>query len=134
MTPHLVVEGADKVVEFISSVFNAEKVSCMRGPGGEIMNAEYRIGDSMLMLAETKQGYNMPGSFYVYVEDTDASYRKALDAGADSLMEPSDQFYGDRNAGVKDATGNCWWIATHIEDLTFEEIEDRAAAFQKQSG
>jgi PhnB protein len=70
----------------------------------------------------------MPACFYLYVEDTDAVYRKALAAGATSVMEPADQFYGDRNAGVKDPSGDLWWIATHIEDVTPEELARRAAA------
>jgi uncharacterized glyoxalase superfamily protein PhnB len=67
----------------------------------------------------------------VYVSDTDAVYKKALAAGATSVMEPADQFYGDRNAGVQDASGNMWWIATHVEDVLPEEMEKRAAAQMK---
>jgi len=78
----------------------------------------------------------MPGTIYlyVYVNDTDAVYKRALQAGATSLMEPSDQFYGDRNAGVKDPVGNYWWIATHIEDVPPAELAKRAEAFMKQQG
>jgi uncharacterized glyoxalase superfamily protein PhnB len=70
----------------------------------------------------------MPAMVHVYVEDVDAAYRRALDAGAEPLREPADQFYGDRSAGVRDAGGNLWWIATHVEDVSAEEIERRAAA------
>jgi PhnB protein len=91
------------------------------------MHAEVRIGDSILMMGEASEEFPpMPGSFYVYVEDTDAAYQRALDAGAETLMEPADQFYGDRNAGVWDSCGNSWWIATHIEDVPEEEIGRRA--------
>ncbi len=65
---------------------------------------------------------------YLYVEDTDAAYQRALKAGATSVMEPADQFYGDRNGAVKDASGNEWWIATHVEDVSPEEMEKRAKA------
>ncbi|MBI4484106.1 MAG: VOC family protein, partial [Acidobacteria bacterium] len=70
----------------------------------------------------------------LYVNDTDAVYRRALRAGATSMMEPADQFYGDRNAGVKDPFGNHWWIATHKEDVPREELAKRAEAFMKQQG
>jgi PhnB protein len=70
----------------------------------------------------------MPGSLYLYVPDTDAVYKRAMEAGGKSLMEPADQFYGDRNAGVVDPSGNYWWIATHVEDVPPEEMEKRAAA------
>jgi uncharacterized glyoxalase superfamily protein PhnB len=134
VTPYLVVEGAEKVVSFIQEVFDARKVKLMREPGGEIMNAEYRIGDSLLMLAESKQGFDMPASFYVFVRDTDATYERALKAGAESLMEPADPFYGDRNAGVRDVTGTCWWIATHVEDVSEEEIARRVGKMGEHPG
>ena len=75
----------------------------------------------------------MSGSIYLYVPDTDAVYQQALEAGATSVMEPADQFYGDRNAGVKDPSGNLWWIATHKEDVSPEELAKRAEAQMKQS-
>ena len=74
----------------------------------------------------------MPVMLYVYVKDTDATYRRALKAGATSIMEPADMFYGDRNAGVKDPSGNQWWIATHKEDVPPAELAQRAAAHAKQ--
>jgi uncharacterized glyoxalase superfamily protein PhnB len=74
----------------------------------------------------------MPCNLYVYVPDTDATYRRALAAGAVSIMEPSDQYYGDRNAGVKDPCGNSWWLATHKEDVSAEEMQRRAAALPKK--
>ena len=73
----------------------------------------------------------MPGSRYLYVPDTDAVYQKAVQAGGTSVMEPADQFYGDRNAGVKDPVGNVWWIATHIEDVSDEELARRVQAHRK---
>ena len=74
----------------------------------------------------------MPGAIYLYVNDTDATYKRALQAGASSVMEPADQFYGDRNAGVKDPVGNFWWIATHKEDLSSEEMGKRAEEYMKK--
>ena len=84
------------------------------------------VGDSMVMLAEaTEQHQLLPAMLYLYVPDTDAVYKKAMAAGATSIMEPADQFYGDRNAGVKDATGTQWWIGTHTEDVSEEELKKR---------
>lgn len=74
----------------------------------------------------------MPASIYLYVSNADAVYTRALQAGAASISEPADQFYGDRNAGVKDPCGNVWWIATHKEDLTRQELATRAEAFLKR--
>jgi uncharacterized glyoxalase superfamily protein PhnB len=83
------------------------------------------------MMCEPMQNLQpSPASIYLYVQDTDAAYRRALEAGATSLMEPADQFYGDRSAGVKDSQGNIWWIGTHIEDVSPEELARRAAAHQ----
>lgn len=97
------------------------------------MHAEVKIGDSVIMMGEPMGDFKpMPGSIYLYVKDTDATYRKAIQAGAVSIMEPADQFYGDRSAGVKDPLGNFWWIATHIEDVPPEELARRAAAQMKK--
>lgn len=74
----------------------------------------------------------MPSSIYLYVPNIDATYRQALEAGAISLMEPADQFYGDRSAGVRDPFGNHWFIATHIEDVSAEELTRREQAFLKK--
>jgi PhnB protein len=91
------------------------------------MHAEVFIGDSAVMMGEpVGETPALPGSLYLYVEDTDSTYRRAIDAGATSLMEPANQFYGDRNAGIKDPSGNMWWIATHVEDVTPEEMARRA--------
>ena len=78
------------------------------------------------MMADARGDWKpMPGAIYLYVIDTDATYQRALGAGATSLMEPADQFYGDRSAGVKDPVGNYWWIGTHQEDVPPEEMEKR---------
>ena len=75
----------------------------------------------------------MPGAIYLYVDDADDVYQKALKAGGTSVMEPADQFYGDRNGGVRDPLGNLWWIATHIEDLPIDEIQKRMDNLHKKS-
>ena len=133
VTPYLAVEGADKLLDFVKQAFDAVEVhECMRRPDGTIHHAEVRIGDSVVMLGEaTGQWKPRPSTLYLYVNDTDATYRRALEAGATSLMEPANQFYGDRNAGIQDPSGNFWWIATHVEDVSPEEMKRRAAAQRK---
>jgi PhnB protein len=114
MTPCLVVEGAAKLVDFLKKAFDAEEIFRMARPDGGIMHAKIKIGDSMVMLGDaTEQWRPITGAIYLYVNDADAVYKKALQAGSTSIMEPVDQFYGDRHGGVKDPAGNIWWIATH---------------------
>jgi PhnB protein len=129
ITPYLVVDGAQKLIAFLKVAFDAHEINRTSRPDGTIMNAELRIGDSMLMLGDARGVFkSMPTTLYLYVPDTDSVYRRAITAGAISLMEPADQFYGDRNAGVQDPCGNLWWIATHIEDISPDELHRRAAA------
>lgn len=126
LTPYLTVHGAAQLIDFLKQAFDAQEHSRTASPDGTVMHADLQIGDSHLMVSEaTEQWKAMPAGLYLYVPDTDATYRRALEAGATSLMEPGDQFYGDRNAGVKDAFGNSWWIATHVEDVTPEEMVRR---------
>jgi uncharacterized glyoxalase superfamily protein PhnB len=134
VTPHLVVQGAFKQVEFIKKAFDAEVIHLGKRPDGGLMHAQLRIGDSIVMVGEVGPGFKpMPCMIYLYVPDTDAVYKRALEAGATSLMEPADQFYGDRNAGVVDPCGNHWWIATHKEDVSPEEMQKRTEAKFKQA-
>lgn len=135
-TPYLIVPGVAKVIDFLKQTFDAkESHERMSRPDGAIMHAEVKIGDSPIMLGEPMGQFPpMPASIYVYVADTDACYQRALKAGATSLMEPADQFYGDRNAGVRDPAGNVWWIGTHIEDVAPEEIARRSAQSAKAHG
>jgi PhnB protein len=133
VTPYLIVQGARALIEFLNKVFDAKATECFTLPDGSIKHAEVRIGDSMVMMADASAMHPaMPCTLYVYVSDCDAAYRRALEAGATSLMAPADQFYGDRSGGVKDASGNYWWIATHAEDVPPDEMKRRAAAAQKK--
>ena len=135
VTPYLAVEGADQLLDFVQKAFGAEVLMSMPSPDGKVGHAEVRIGDSVVMLADAStsdQGQAMPGMIHLYVEDCDATYRRAMDAGATSLREPSDQFYGDRTGGVRDPVGNHWWIATHVEDIPPEEMGKRAEEAMKQ--
>lgn len=129
VTPYLVVEGVPKLIDFLKAAFDAVETERVPGPDGKIGHAEVRIGDSVVMMGEAGgESKPMPAMIYLYVSDADANYKRALDAGATSLMEPADQFYGDRSAGVKDPCGNQWWIATRIENVSKEELQRRAEA------
>jgi PhnB protein len=133
ITPYLVIEGAGKLIDFLKQAFDAQETFRMPTADGTIMHAEVKIGDSNLMMGDASEQHKpMLGSLYLYVKDADAVYKRALQAGATSLMEPADQFYGDRHASVKDPCGNTWWIATHKEDVSPEELKKRAEAFMKQ--
>lgn len=112
ITPYLTVKRAEQLVEFVKQVFGANEVFRTIGSAGGL-HAEVTIGDSKLMIGGYETVEEMPMALHLYVPDADAVYQRAIAAGATSLAEPVDQFYGDREAGVKDPTGNFWWIATH---------------------
>lgn len=135
MNPYLIVKGADRLLDFLKEAFCAEETFRMAQPDGTIGHAEARIGDSMVMMGEAGGQWSpMTASLHLYVEDCDAVYRRAVQAGATSLREPADQFYGDRSAGVRDPFGNAWWIAPHVEDIPPEELKRRAAAQAQGQG
>jgi PhnB protein len=128
LTPYLIVNGAKPLLQFLQHAFDAKIISCTEQPGGVIMHSTVKIGDSVLELSEARAGCPpTTAAVHVYVPDTDATYAQAIRAGATSFYEPATRFYGDREAGVKDACGNTWFIATHIEDVAPAEIEKRAA-------
>ena len=129
VTPYLTVQGVPKLIDFLTHVFEAQEIERVMRPDGSIGHAEVRIGDSVVMVGEACDAWKpMPSALYLYVNNTDAVYQRALQAGATSVMEPADQFYGDRSAGVQDPSGNLWWIATHQEDVPPAELKKRAAA------
>jgi PhnB protein len=133
VTPYLIVREVPKLLDFLKQAFSAQEIMRMPQPDGTIMHAEVRIGDSAIMMGEARGEHNpMPGSIYLYVNDADATYQRALQAGASSQMEPADMFYGDRHASVIDPVGNHWSIATHIEDVPPDELARRVEAFMKQ--
>src|SRR5919199_2347649 len=132
-TPYLVVEGASRLIDFLKQAFKVMETYRLTYPDGKLKHAEVKIGDSIIMLGDARGNWNsMPSSIYLYVPDTDIAYREALDAGAISLTEPEDQFYGDRNAVVRDPVGNLWVIATHVEDVSAEELAKREQAVLKK--
>lgn len=134
ITPYVIVDGAEKLIRFTKDAFGAQaNHEPTRRPDGTIMHATLKIGDSMLMISDASEyAKASPVMLYLYVPNVDAAYQRALKAGATSVMEPADQFYGDRSAGVKDAAGNQWFFGTHIEDVSPAELEKRAAAFHKR--
>ncbi len=129
----IVVPDAMRVVEFAKAVFDARAIQePLLRADGSLWNIEIEIGGSTIMLGDARDGMHRPGFVYVYVEDCDATYEKALAAGAKAIMPPEDQFYGDRSGGVEDMAGNLWWVATHKEDLSAAEIERRAREMEKE--
>lgn len=122
VTPYLIVSDVVGLVEFLRAAFGAEVRHLLRRGDGSVYNAEVQVGDSRLMMGEARGEYPARETdFYMYVEDCDATYGRAVAAGGVSVMEPADMPYGDRHGGVADPAGNRWWIATHIEDVTPEE-------------
>jgi uncharacterized glyoxalase superfamily protein PhnB len=136
VTPYLIVEGAEKIISFMRTAFGAEAThEPTRRPDGKIMHATVKIGDSLVMIADaSEQVKAMPAMLYLYVPNVDASYQRALKAGGTSIMEPADQFYGDRSGGVMDAAGNSWFIGTHVEDVSPAELKKRSEEMFKKQG
>jgi PhnB protein len=131
VTPYITVDNPGAVIDFLKKAFDAQETFAMRDEKGNVGHAEVRVGSSIVMLGGSHdQWKSRPGNFYLYVEDCDATYKKALAAGGTSLGEPTNQFYGDRHGGVTDSQGNNWWIATHVEDVSAEELERRAQEFK----
>jgi PhnB protein len=134
VTPYLLVQGAEKLIDFMKNAFDAKETERYSMPDGSIGHAEVRIGDSVIMVADAQGDEYKPmaAGIHLYVEDCDVTYKRAIGAGATSVREPQDQFYGDRSAGVNDQFGNKWWFATHKEDLSKEEIIKRMDEAMKQ--
>lgn len=126
VTPYLIVNRVTELIAFIKEVFQGEEIRITTRPDGSIQHARVQVGDSPIMLGEPVGDVApMPAILYVYVDDPDATYERALKAGAISIREPADQFYGDRNAGVQDASGNQWWMALHKENVSPEKLTKR---------
>jgi PhnB protein len=135
VTPYMTVENAANQIDFLKRAFKVELKYAMKDEKGNIRHAEVVMGDSVLMIGQARDEWKpRPMTFYLYVPDVDALYKSALAAGAKSLQEVTTQFYGDRSGGVEDPQGNYWWIATHVEDVSPEEMDRRhQEAFSKQS-
>ncbi|MGH2451097.1 MAG: VOC family protein [Candidatus Limnocylindria bacterium] len=126
VTPYLLVKGGERLIKFITDAFGGVETERIPGPNGTVSHAEVRIGDSVVMLGEPTQAAPVPGMLYLYLADVDEAYSRALAAGATSIQEPRNEFYGDRVAAVRDMSGNQWYIATHVEDVSLEELRRRA--------
>jgi uncharacterized glyoxalase superfamily protein PhnB len=129
ITPYLTVDDPNALIQFLQQAFGAEVVYMMKDDEGNIRHAEVRVGDSMLMTAKARDEWHpRPGMFYLYVPDCDAVYKKAVAAGGKPIQELTNQPYGDRSGAVRDTQGNDWWIASHVEDVSHEELERRMKA------
>jgi uncharacterized glyoxalase superfamily protein PhnB len=118
VNPYLHPMRAEPLIGFLKRAFNAEEIAKYASPDGVVHHAAIRVGDSVVEMGEAHGKYeNMKAMFYLYVPNVDNVYKQAVAAGATSFQEPTDQFYGDRSAGVRDAFGNTWYIATHIKDV-----------------
>jgi PhnB protein len=141
VTAYLSIKGAAEAIEFYKRAFSAIELFRLAMPSGEIGHAEIRIGDSPIMLADPCEeiAFRSPKSLggssvglHVYVEDVDALFAQAIAAGAKTVKPVQDQFYGDRTGTLEDPFGHVWFLATHKEDLTPEELNERAEALFKQ--
>jgi uncharacterized glyoxalase superfamily protein PhnB len=135
ITPQLTVKNGNQAIEFYKKAFSATELNRMAGPGGTVMHAALKIGDSKFFVND-EMGQNpapVPGKspviIHLYVEDCDKLYKQAVAAGATASMPISDQFWGDRYGQVTDPYGHTWSIATHVEDLTPQEMEERGRQF-----
>jgi len=140
-TPYLTLNDAAGAIEFYKKAFGANEIMRMDAPGGKIGHAEIRIGDSPIMLSDEMPGSNArspqslggtTGGIFLYVEDVNSVHRQAVAAGAKSVMEPQDMFWGDRFGTVTDPYGHVWSLATHIEDVAPDEMAKRSREFAEK--
>jgi uncharacterized glyoxalase superfamily protein PhnB len=116
VSPYLVVNGADATIAFLVEVFHAIELRRIPNEAGKLMHAEVRIDDSVMMIADSGEGWQpMPAHVHIYVKDVDATYKRAIAAGAISVQEPIKKNNEDKRGGVQDAGGTTWWIATKVE-------------------
>jgi PhnB protein len=141
VTPSIMVAGAAKAIDFYKKAFGAEELMRFPGPDGRIMHAEIKIGDSVVMMGDEmpehgakspKSFGGTPVSFFIYGDNVNAAWKRAIDAGAKEIMPLIDQFWGDRAGCLEDPFGHQWWLAQHIQDLTPEELRRNAEAFFSQ--
>ncbi len=140
VTPYLIVKGASRAIDFYKSAFGATEIMRFPGPNNSIAHAELRIGDSVIMLAdEGPQGLHRspdayggsPVSLMIYVPDVDKTFKQAIANGATEARAVQDQFYGDRSGNLVDPFGHVWTVATHVEDVSAEEMKRRMEALPK---
>ena len=142
VTPYLTVNDGPAALAFYTRAFGAREVMRMPAPGGKLGHAEFRIGDSIVMLSDEFPGVSSQkaptslggttGSLMLYVPNVDAAFKRAVDAGCKSLMPPTDMFWGDRFGKLEDPYGNQWSLATHKEDVPPKQMAERAKAAMAQ--
>jgi PhnB protein len=142
LMPYLIVDGAAEAIEFYKSALGASERMRMGGPDGRVGHAELQIGDAVLMLADENPEMDIlgpravggtPVTLHLYVEDADNTFERAVQAGAKSLRPMEDRFYGDRSGQFEDPYGHRWNVATHVEDVSEEEMQRRVAAMAGSS-
>lgn len=132
VTPYIITKDPEGLLRFVKAAFNAEIREEHRDASGRIAHADFTINGAHVMVGGANDQWpEKLGSIMLYVPDADAVYRAALAAGAKSLYEPTNHFYGDRSAGIVDPSGISWWISTHVEDVSREEMERRMKAGQR---
>jgi PhnB protein len=142
VTPSLVVAEAAKAIDFYKKALGAEEVMRFPGPDGRIMYAELHIGDSPIQLSDEmpeqevkgpKSYGGTPVSFFVYTENVDAAWKRAVDAGGKSIVPLDNQFWGDRAGCFEDPAGHRWWLSQRIKDMTVDELRKSAEEFFSQA-
>lgn len=133
VTPYIVLKGAAKALIFYQEAFGATEVLKLPGPDGRLMHAEMKIGESIIMLVDAFPEYDAQSTgdqggsgLHLYVPDVDVAYERAIKAGATSIMPPADAFWGDRFSKLRDPFGLSWSLATHLRDLSPEELAEAA--------
>src|SRR5262245_22944680 len=139
VTPSLVQRDSVRAIEFYKKAFGAKERMVMPGPDGKVMHAEIQIGNSIVMLNDEVMGSRSPESvggtpvsFYLYVDDVDSAHKKAVSAGGKEKFAPTDMFWGDRMSSVTDPFGYTWSFATHVKDVSPEEMKKGQQEFMKQ--
>jgi PhnB protein len=140
VTPYLIVNDASKALDYYKMAFGANELMRFDGPGGKILHAEFQIGNSRLMIADEmpEMGHRSPQSIggsgtglMLYVDDVDSTFERAITGGATVMKKVENQFYGDRSGSLTDPFGHIWTIATHVEDVSEEEMQKRMEAASK---
>ena len=133
VTPYLVVDNAAGLIDFIQKAFDGKLKFIMKHEDKKVMHATITIGDSTIMLADTMEGMSPQlAMLYLYLDDVDSVFKKAVQAKGTPIQQPKNEFYGDRAGAVKDEWGNVWWISTHVEDVDQQELERRAKQAEKE--
>ena len=132
--PYLMVESVEKQLNFLKVVFNAEISEQLKTSDGSVHHGEAYLGDTVIMMGKARPEWPLAyGANYVFVENVDDVYKRAIHHGAASLLEPADRYYGYREGGIKDCQGNTWWIAQVLEELSEEEMQKRLLQVEKKS-